>query len=118
MKLLLFKFDTLLQNCMSTNSFNVQCSHIIGLIKSLQGFKLHNFLNVPKQQSCTSILQQWHAPRGSKIYPVPINQLVVARPTEFRKRKPVTCQTDLKEEYVIIKPQYKIFSQIYMLVYI
>lgn len=37
---------------------------------------------------------------GSKIKPVPINHLVVARPTEFRKRKPVTCQI----EYVIKKP--------------
>lgn len=69
-----------------------------GLIKSLQGFKLHNFSNVPEQQSCTSIPQQWHVPRGSKIKPVPINHLVVARPTESRKRKPVTCQIDLDQE--------------------
>ncbi|XP_062593963.1 ficolin-1-like [Saccostrea cucullata] len=72
----------------------------VGLIKSLQGFKLHNFSNVPEQQSCTSIPQQWHVPRGSKIKPIPINHLVVARPTESRKRKPVTCQIDLDQEYV------------------
>uniref|UniRef100_A0A8W8M6K4 SWIM-type domain-containing protein n=1 Tax=Magallana gigas TaxID=29159 RepID=A0A8W8M6K4_MAGGI len=81
-------------------SLNGHCSHIVGLIKSLQGFKLHNFSNVPEQQSCTSIPQQWHVPRGSKIKPVPINHLVVARPTESRKRKPVTCQIDLDQEYV------------------
>uniref|UniRef100_A0A8W8MB74 SWIM-type domain-containing protein n=1 Tax=Magallana gigas TaxID=29159 RepID=A0A8W8MB74_MAGGI len=87
-------------HCSCKVGLNGHCSHIVGLIKSLQGFKLHNFSNVPEQQSCTSIPQQWHVPRGSKIKPVPINHLVVARPTESRKRKPVTCQIDLDQEYV------------------
>lgn len=64
----------------------------------MQGLKLHN---VAKQQSCASFPQQWHVSRGLKINPVPINQLVVARPMEFGKRKPVTCQIDLNEKYVI-----------------
>lgn len=83
-----------------------QFFHIIGLVKSLLGFKLHNFLNVPEKKSCTSIPQHWHVPMGSKISPVPTYHFVVARLTEFRKRKPVTCQIDLNEDYVIIKPQY------------
>lgn len=57
----------------------------------MQGFKLHN---VAEQQSCASFPQQWHVSRGLKINPV--NQLVVARPMEFGKRKPVTCQIDLR----------------------
>ena len=81
-------------------SLNGHCSHIVGLLKSLQGFKLHNFTSVPEHQSCTSIPQQWHVPRGAKIKPVPINHVVVARPTEIRKRKPVTCQIDISQEYV------------------
>lgn len=64
----------------------------------MQGCKLHN---VEEQQSCASIPQQWHVSRGSKINPVPINQLVVARRMEFGKRKPVTCQIDINEKYVI-----------------
>ena len=51
-----------------------RCSHVIGLIKSLQGLKLHNFSHVPDQLSCTSLPQQWHIPRGDRIEPVPINQ--------------------------------------------
>lgn len=75
------------------------CSHVIGLIKSLQGLKLHNFTTVPDQLSCTSIPQQWHVPRGSKIKAIPLNHVVVARPTESRKRKPVVCQTDINKRY-------------------
>lgn len=78
----------------SAFSLSGTCSHVIGLVKSLQGFKLHNFRSVPDQQSCTSIPQQWHVPRGNKIIPVPINHVVVARPTEERKRRPLTSQID------------------------
>ncbi|XP_060589407.1 uncharacterized protein LOC132744663 [Ruditapes philippinarum] len=70
------------------------CSHIIGLVKTLQGLKLHNISNVPDQLSCTSVPQQWHVPRGEKIEPVPLNHVVVAKACETRKRKPVLCQVD------------------------
>jgi hypothetical protein len=73
---------------------NGHCSHIVGLLKTLQGLKLHNFKNAPDQQSCTSMPQQWHVPRGNKIKPVPLNHVVVARPLENRKRKPVICHLD------------------------
>ena len=75
------------------------CTHILALLKTLQGLKLHNFTNVPCQHSCTSIPQQWNVPRGDKIQPVPINHVVVARPKDKdRKRKPVVCHfnTDYK----------------------
>ena len=70
------------------------CSHIVGLLKTLQGLKLHNYTNAPDQHSCTSVPQQWHVPRGSKIRPVPLNHVVVAQPRENRKRKPVICHLD------------------------
>jgi hypothetical protein len=72
-------------------------SHIVGLLKSLQGLKLHNFTHVPDQQCCTSIPQQWHIPRGNKIQPVPVNH-VVARPLEGRKRRRILCQVDNEEK--------------------
>ena len=52
---------------------------------------------MPEQLSCTSLPQQWNKPRGSKIEPVPIKDVVVARPVEKRKRKPVLCQLDLNQ---------------------
>ncbi|XP_069141863.1 uncharacterized protein [Argopecten irradians] len=75
------------------------CSHIVGLLKTLQGLKLHNYTSVPQHQSCTSVPQQWNVPRGPKIKPVPINHVVVARPLESRKRKPIICHLD--ENYPI-----------------
>ncbi|KAL4222770.1 hypothetical protein ACF0H5_018810 [Mactra antiquata] len=71
-----------------------QCSHVLGLIKSLQGFKLHEYKEIPNQLSCTSIPQQWNVPRGKKIAATPINHIVVAKPSLTRKRKPVLCQVD------------------------
>ena len=68
------------------------CSHVIGLVKTLQGFKLHDIKNVPQHLSCTSMPQQWHVPRGEKITPVPINHVVIAKARETRKRKPILCQ--------------------------
>ena len=76
-----------------------RCSHIVGLLKSLQGLKLHNFTHVPAELSCTSMPQSWGAARGNKITPVPVNHVVVARPIENRKRRPVLCHVDTDEKY-------------------
>ena len=81
---------------------NGHCSHIVGLLKTLQGLKLHNFKQVPDQQSCTSMPQQWHIPRGAKIAPVPVNQVVIAKPLKNRKRRPVLCQFDKNERCVLL----------------
>ncbi|XP_062585063.1 uncharacterized protein LOC134255349 [Saccostrea cucullata] len=80
--------------CKCKAGLDGHCSHIVGLLKTLQGLKLHNFKNAPDHQSCTSLPQQWHVPRGTKIKPVPLNHVVVARPKEKRKRKPVICHFD------------------------
>ena len=66
--------------------------------ESLQGFKLHNLTHVPDQLNSISLPQQWDKPRGTKIKPVPVEDVVVARPLENRKRKPVVCQLDLNEK--------------------
>ncbi|XP_046570807.1 uncharacterized protein LOC124279049 [Haliotis rubra] len=81
--------------CSCKAGLSGKCSHIIGLIKTLQGFKLHNFKEIPSDLSSTSMPQQWNKPRGDKILPVPISQVVVARPTEQRKRKPIQCHTNM-----------------------
>jgi len=58
-----------------------QCSHELGLRKSIQGFKLNDFKEIPDQLSFTSIRQQWNVPRGQKIAATPINHIVVAKPS-------------------------------------
>ncbi|XP_041371961.1 uncharacterized protein LOC121385365 [Gigantopelta aegis] len=80
------------------------CSHIIGLLKTLQGFKLHNLTSVPEQQSCTSIPRQWGHLRGMKIKPIPMSHVVVERPTaEVRKRKPVLCQLNTQKKLPLVE---------------
>ncbi|XP_046558856.1 sodium- and chloride-dependent glycine transporter 2-like [Haliotis rubra] len=83
------------KSSISWKGLSGKCSHIIGLTKTLHGFKLHNFKEIPSDLSSTSMPKQWNKPRGDKILPVPISQVVVARPTEQRKRKPIQCHTDM-----------------------
>lgn len=73
----------------SVHRLSGHCSHILGLIETFQGFKLHNLTHVPDQLSSTSLPQQWDKPRGTKIKPAPVKDVVVSRPLENRKRKPI-----------------------------
>ena len=43
-------------------------------------------------------VKQWDKPRETKIKPAPVKVVVVARPLENRKRKPVVCQLDLNKK--------------------
>ncbi|XP_041350483.1 uncharacterized protein LOC121369450 [Gigantopelta aegis] len=91
-------------NCSCKAGLSGHCSHIIGLLKTLQGFKLHNLTSVPEQQSCTSIPRQGGHPRGMKIKPIPMSHVVVERPTaEVIKRKPVLCQLDIQKKLPLVE---------------
>ncbi|XP_077862742.1 uncharacterized protein LOC144344811 [Saccoglossus kowalevskii] len=46
---------------------------------------MHNLSRVP---------QQWNVAKGSNINAEPINHVIVAKPSEQRKRKQVLCQID------------------------
>lgn len=80
-------------HCWNICSYNFRlggkCSHIVGLIKSIQQLKLLGLTDVPSEQSCTSLPQTWHIPRGNKIKPVPLSQVVVVKAKENRKRAPI-----------------------------
>lgn len=51
---------------------------------------------IPADQTCTSLPQQWHKPRGAKILPEPVMKCTFANSTtdrlEKRKREPVLCK--------------------------
>ena len=63
------------------------CSHIVGLIYTLELIKAQQSPAI----SCTSLPQQRHKPRGSKIKDVPISSIVIAKARCERKRKPIDC---------------------------
>jgi hypothetical protein len=60
-------------------------------LKTIQRYRVAGATELPEPESCTSIKQKWHVPRGKKIAPVPTRKVVVAKPKEdaTRKRKPV-----------------------------
>ena len=89
-----YKYHTILYFSLSGS-----CSHVIGLLKTLQGLKLNNFKDVPDQLSCTSLPQAWDVSCGSKIQPVPFSHLVVVKPKDKRKRKPIICQINTDTKY-------------------
>ncbi|XP_035985120.1 uncharacterized protein LOC118558687 [Fundulus heteroclitus] len=83
------------------------CSHIIGLLKTLQYFKLQSFSSIPDRLSCTSMPQAWGAQsaRGLRIEPVPINHLTLARNVTHRKRRPKECSVDLNKIVTKVEPE-------------
>jgi hypothetical protein len=64
------------------------CAHVVGLIYTLADFKLRGYHEVPAITSCTSKPAAWIKPRGKKIKPQPITELVMAKPRPSRKRQP------------------------------
>ena len=70
---------------------------MVGLINTLMYYQQCGLQEVPAEQSVTSLPQQWHKPRGKKICPEPVSSMVLAKPKEARKRRPVlTDMTNLK----------------------
>jgi len=60
---------------------------------TLSHFQQLGLKEVPTDASVTSLPQQWHKPRGRKIQPESVTDLVLAKPTKtIRKRKPVFHQ--------------------------
>ena len=64
-----------------------KCSHIVGLVKYIQQFKQLGLKEVPADQACTSLPQQWHIPIGNKINPDP-NDITVVKSKETHKKCP------------------------------
>ena len=66
------------------------CSHMVGLMFTLDLWKGQNVQDLPEPLTCTGLPQQWSRPRGPQIYPAPIHSVVIAKAKPHRKRKPVT----------------------------
>ncbi|KAK0151419.1 hypothetical protein N1851_007284 [Merluccius polli] len=76
------------QSCSCTAGSPGYCSHVVGLMYTLD---LERARNPRKDESSTSQPQQWHRARGKKISGQPVFNLVVAKAKVSRKRKPVVC---------------------------
>ena len=66
------------------------CSHVVGLIFTLQHWLLLGLQDIPAEVTCTSLPQQWNIPRGKRIASEPICNIIVMNPKqEIRKKRPV-----------------------------
>ncbi|XP_023930658.1 uncharacterized protein LOC112041543 [Lingula anatina] len=77
--------------CSYVAGMSGDCSHIYGLVHTLAHYQQYGLKEVPAELSATSLPQQWHKPRGKKISPAPVMEMVMskAKSATDRKRKPV-----------------------------
>ena len=72
-------------------AFFLQCTRILLTYVGL----IYTFDLIKARQSpaifCTSLPQQWHKPRGSKMKGVPISSIVIVKARRERKRRPIDC---------------------------
>ncbi|KAJ8319713.1 hypothetical protein KUTeg_002734 [Tegillarca granosa] len=83
--------------CSCTAGTGGTCSHMVGLVKTIQQMKILGLKDAPAEQACTSLPQTWHIPRGNKINPVSVNKVVVTKAKEKRQKAPI-IQKPLKYE--------------------
>ncbi|KAJ8310075.1 hypothetical protein KUTeg_011940 [Tegillarca granosa] len=66
-----------------------ECAHLLATIMTLATWFLEGYREVQAEQSSTSMPQIWDKPRGPKVKPEPVSQLIVCKPTTIsRKRRP------------------------------
>ena len=67
-----------------------RCSHVMGLVYLLDGWKSAGLNEVPQLPSCTSVPQQWGRPCGPKIEAEPVAAISFASSDKLiRKRRAV-----------------------------
>ncbi|KAJ8309693.1 hypothetical protein KUTeg_011558 [Tegillarca granosa] len=97
--------------CSCTAGSGGACSHMVGLVKTIQQFKILGLKDVPSEQACTSLPQTWHIPRGNRITPISVSKVVVTKAKDVRKKipiiqKPLDCErlpTITDEQMKILK---------------
>ncbi|XP_056014374.1 uncharacterized protein LOC125665758 [Ostrea edulis] len=80
----------------------------------LEQWKISGFVEIPSMLSSTSLPQQWDKPRGDKIQPEPVSQMIISNPSNLnRKRKPIvasfvdTRKTEISEMDMEILKKFK-----------
>ncbi|XP_061183515.1 uncharacterized protein LOC133191793 [Saccostrea echinata] len=77
-------------HCSCQAGLSGTCAHTTALIYTIQHYKRLGLNQVPAELPCTSLPQQWHKPRGTKIQPEPLSSMVFSKPKPTpRKKKPV-----------------------------
>lgn len=87
------KMDVTDAHCKCKQGDGGSCSHVVAVLMALEQLKLKGYKEVPDMLACTSLPQLWDKPRGEKITPEPVSQMIICRPTNVnRKRRPVMAE--------------------------
>ena len=76
---------------------------MVGLVHTLEHYKRLGLKEVPADLSSTSLPQKWHKPRGEKIRAEPITNIVLAKCSKVRERRPVfaTLKDERYVKYIV-----------------
>lgn len=78
------------------------------LIMISETWKINGFKEVPAEPASTSLPQQLDKPRGPKVLPEPVSQMVISRPGNInRKRKPVVANYNDNRYIITPMPLFK-----------
>ena len=72
------------------------CNHVFALLYLLNHWCMLGIMEIPANQTCTSVPQQWHKQKGATIEPEPVMKCVFVKAStdkgSKRKLPPVTCK--------------------------
>lgn len=63
----------------------------MGLFHLINHLRCSGLTDIPTEISCTSLQQQWHKPRGKRIEPEQVMNMVCPKPKRKRKKPPPVC---------------------------
>ena len=86
---------------MFTGRISGTCAHAAELVFTIQHYRHLGLNEVLAELSCTSLPQQWHRPRGSKIEPEPVSSMVFLKPKPTsRKKKPTKSNVNTRVGHI------------------
>ena len=67
--------------------------NVIAAVMQIEEWLVAGFKDIPDMAACTSLLQQWHVPRGLKIMPEPVTKMVFANPWKLNRNRRAVIPT-------------------------
>ena len=77
----LTQYEKLNNHILFENSCSVSgsCAHVLAIVYQLEDWLIQGLHDIPDDVSCTSTSQQWHKPRGTKIEPTAVSDMIFAK---------------------------------------
>lgn len=101
-------YNKILSECRSCG----KCAHVLALIITTETWKINKSKEVPAEPASTSLPHQCDKPRGPKVLPEPVSQMIISRPGNInRKRKPDMTNYNDNRYTITLMPIFLIMKQ-------